>query len=93
MDDKHLLVNAFICSDRIYTIPAKKVGKFLINQKSDERFHQSRDVTQDKLQLVLIELMKANTQALNNKNNTQDLSKEIPTHSISHVAQCQTKKS
>ena len=74
-----MLVNALICSERIFTIPTKKVGKFLIGQKNDERFYQQKDVTQDKLQLVLIEFMKANTQALNIKNNQESHDKNLAT--------------
>ena len=79
IENQHLLVNAVIASDRIFTIPAKKIGKFLVSNKNDENFRQSRDISQDKLTTVLLELVKANSKKHENQTETSTSSTALVT--------------
>ena len=54
------MVDARICSEKIFLIPKKKVGKFIINKRNDDHFFKKKEESHDKLSGVLIELIKAN---------------------------------
>ena len=60
--DKSVLVNAVIAADRVFKIPSKKIANFIIAQKNDPSFFQNRNISQDKLTNVLIDLIKTKTQ-------------------------------
>ncbi len=81
-----MIVDAIITSDYIFGVPKRRVGKFITNNKNDNDFLKKKEINQDKLTHVLIELVKANKAAVQSKNNdSPSIKRKLSQESISSL--------